>query len=219
MQKILLYLILIISYLGLSKGLSPSELGMDYVPNEKSLGRTFPGENISIILTDIHATGFLIKTYYQKYRLVYGFQGIEEVIVRTSRDFATKNKANIGMSIFRRHDKGEDLLPMPPGVSYVGNRGFGEWRADRNKNQVWRFYRAYKNLPIYLGWGKWRPDQLFYEEYIAYKERNKPYYGRNNEFGSAGKVSRKSFPNFFKPERQKKIDLKTLMLRYFKEIF
>lgn len=219
MQKFFLYFMLVIAYLGLSKALSPTELGMDYVPNEKGLSRVIPGQNVSVILTDTHATGFLIKTYYQKFRLVHGFQGVEEMIVRTSRDFALKNRKNIGMSIFRRVEGQEETLPMPPGVSYVGNRGFGEWRPDRKGQVRWRFYRAYKNLPRYLGWGTWRPVPAFYEEYVSHSERKKIFYGLENEFGTDGRVTRKNFPNFFKPERQQVVDLKTLLLKYLKENF
>ncbi len=219
MSRVFLYCTLVIFYLGLSKALSPSELGMDYVPNERGLAKIIPGQTVSVILTDMHATGFIIKTYYQKYRLVYGFQGVEEVIVRTSRDFAQKNKNNIGMSLFRRTEGVEETLPMPPGVTYVGNRGFGEWKRDSKGQLRWRFYRAYRNLPRYLGWGRWRPDQTFHEELIAHLERKKTFYGRDNEFGTQGRVTRENFPNFFRPERQHKVDLKTLVLRYFKENF
>jgi hypothetical protein len=218
-QKIFLYFTLVIFYLGLSKTLSPTELGMDYVPNERGLSKIIAGQNVTVILTDTHATGFVIKTYYQKYRLVYGFQGVEEMIVRTSRDFAIKNRQNIGMSLFRRQDGVEENIPMPPGVTYVGNRGFGEWRADRKGVMRWRFYRAYKNLPRYLGWGRWRPDMTFQEDYISFRERKKPFYGRAQEFGSNGTITKKNFPNFFKPERQKKVDLKSLLVRYLKENF
>ncbi|MBY0517902.1 MAG: hypothetical protein K2P81_13415 [Bacteriovoracaceae bacterium] len=219
MQRFFLYFTLVIAYLGLSKALSPSELGMDYVPNEKGLSRVIPGQNVTVILTDMHATGFVIKTYYQKYRLVYGFQGIEEMIVRTSRDYARKNKRNIGMSLFRRSDNVEETVPMPPGVSYIGNRLFGEWKTLKNGGTRWKFYRAYKNLPRYLGWGNWRPDQRFYDDFIASRERNTSYYGHNDEFGTLGKVTRKNFPNFFKQERQKKVSIKSLLVNYFKENF
>ena len=219
MQKIFLYFVLVIAYMGLSKALSPSELGMDYVPNEKGLSKIIPGQAVTVILTDTHATGFLIKTYYQKYRLVHGFQGVEEMIVRTSRDFALKNKHNIGMSLFRRYEGAEETLPMPPGVAFIGNRGFGEWRPNKEGEIRWRFYRAYKNLPRYLGWGGWRPGTAFHEGYLAHLERHKPFYGLDREFGTQGRITRRNFPNFFKPERQQKVELKTLLLNYLKENF
>ena len=217
MGRIFIYVMLVIIYLGLAKALSPTELGMFYVPNEKGLTKTIPGNNVTVILTDMHATGFLIKTYYQKYRLVYGFQGAEEMIVRTSRDFAKKSRNHVGLSVFRRFDGKEETLPMPPGGHLVGRREYGEWWEDSQKKVRWRFYRAYKNLPKYLGWGLWRPTPTFQEQYLAGLERNRVYMGIKNEFGPEGRVTRKNFPNFFEKNRQKRIDFKTVILNYFRE--
>lgn len=217
MGRIFIYVMLVIIYLGLAKALSPTELGMFYVPNEKGLTKAIPGNNVTVILTDMHATGFLIKTYYQKYRLVYGFQGAEEMIVRTSRDFAKKSRNYVGLSVFRRFDGKEETLPMPPGGHLVGRREYGEWWEDAQKKVRWRFYRAYKNLPKYLGWGLWRPTPTFQEQYLAGLERNKVYMGIKNEFGPEGRVTRKNFPNFFEKNRQKRIDFKTVILNYFRE--
>lgn len=219
MKRIFAYCMLIIVYLGLAKALSPTELGMFYVPNEKGLSKAIPGNSVTVILTDMHATGFLIKTYYQKYRLVYGFQGAEEMIVRTSRDFAKKSRNHVGLSIFRRFDGHEETLPMPPGGHLVGRREYGEWWEDSNHKIRWRFYRAYKNLPKYLGWGLWRPSPLFQEQYLAGLERVHPYTGPRSEFGPGGSVTKKSFPNFFEKERQRRVDLKALVLNYFRENF
>lgn len=219
MGKLFVYAMLVIIYLGLAKALSPSELGMYYVPNEKGLSKVIPGNNVTVILTDMHATGFLIKTYYQKYRLVYGFQGAEEMIVRTSRDYAKKSRNYVGLSIFRRFDGKEETLPMPPGGHLVGRREYGEWWEDSKKVIRWRFYRAYKNLPKYLGWGLWRPTPNFQEQYLARLERDKSYGGPKSEFGPDGRVTRKNFPNFFEKDRQKRVDLKTLVLNYFRENF
>src|SRR5437868_1103472 len=102
MQRFLLYMFLVIAYLGIAKLISPSEYGVQYLPNDKSFSHVFPQNNISTILIDIHATGFLIKTYYQKYRVISGPFHSEEVIVRTSKDFARKNKKNVGMSLYRK---------------------------------------------------------------------------------------------------------------------
>lgn len=217
MGRIFIYVMLVIIYLGLAKALSPTELGMFYVPNEKGLTKAIPGNNVTVILTDMHATGFLIKTYYQKYRLVYGFQGAEEMIVRTSRDFAKKSRNHVGLSVFRRFDGKEETLPMPPGGHLVGRREYGEWWEDAKKIVRWRFYRAYKNLPKYLGWGLWRPNPAFQEQYLAGLERDKVYIGAKGEFGPEGRVTRKNFPNFFEKNRQRRVDFKTVILNYFRE--
>ena len=85
MNKIIVYCILLLFYLGLSKSLSPSEFGINYINSDSLLSQIVPGKPVSVILTDIHSTGFLIKTFYHKYKIVYGFQSYEELIVRTSR--------------------------------------------------------------------------------------------------------------------------------------
>ncbi len=219
MRKTLLYLMLVVAYLGLSKALSPGELGMYYVPNAKGLSKAINGGSVSVILVDMHATGFIIKTYYQKYRLVYGFQGAEEMIVRTSRDFAKKSRSLVGLSIFRRQEGREETLPMPPGGNLVGRRDYGDWREDSKGRLRWRFYRAYKNLPRYLGWGAWRPGPKFQDEYRAHLELGKIYRGPHGEFGPRGRVTRRAFPHFFAEDRQRKVELRQLLLNYVKENF
>ena len=70
MYKIFLYTILMITYLGLAKALSPSEHGVQYLQNERAFPKIIKGNQSTAILIDTHATGFLIKTYYQKYRVI-----------------------------------------------------------------------------------------------------------------------------------------------------
>ncbi|MEX1100050.1 MAG: hypothetical protein WEB87_06470, partial [Bacteriovoracaceae bacterium] len=131
MNKALLYCALLLAYLGLSKSLSPSEFGISYVFNEESLSKLITGAPVSVILIDTHSTGFIIKTYYQKYKVVYGFQTYEEIIVRTSGTFNAKHAKHIGMSIFRRTESLEEsFTPLPPGSVFIGNRDFGRWKTD-----------------------------------------------------------------------------------------
>jgi hypothetical protein len=70
-----------------------------------------------------------------------------------------------------------------------------------------------------LGWGKFRPDQKFYQEMKNNISLNKVYFGTNNEFGPDGFVTRENFPHFFKGERKKKVDVKTMMIEYLKNNF
>ena len=219
MYKFFLYTILTIIYLGLAKALSPSELGVHYLQNERSFHKIIKGHQTTAILIDTHATGFLIKTYYQKYRVISGYDTVEEFIVRTSREFAKKNLHNIGLSIYRKTDSKEEFLPLPPGSTYVGNREFGEWRINKQGIMKWRFNKAFKNFPRYLGWGKFRPDINFSQQLKSHMTMNQQYLGENNEFGPAGYITRENFPHFFRDERKRKIDMKSLLLQYFKENF
>jgi hypothetical protein len=210
---------LVIIYLGLAKALSPSEIGVHYLQNEKAFSKLIKTPMATVILVDTHATGFLIKTYYQKYRVISGYDTIEEMIVRTSKEFAKKNLNNIGLSLYRRTDLKEEFLPLPPGSLYLNNREFGEWRLSKSGIVKWRFNKSFKNFPRYLGWGKFRPDENFYQEMKTSISLNLPYYGSHEEFGPNGKITQESFPHFFKSERRKKVELKTLLFEYLKENF
>ena len=79
MYKFFLYSMLVILYLGLAKTLSPSELGISYLQNEKSFSKLTDKPHVTFILTDTHVTGFLIKTYYQKYRVITGYEEVEDL--------------------------------------------------------------------------------------------------------------------------------------------
>lgn len=219
MYKLFLYFTLVIVYLGLAKLLSPSELGVHYLQNEKSFGKLVKPNNSTVILIDTHATGFLIKTYYQKYRVISGYDSVDEFIVRTSKEFARRNLDNIGMSLYRRTETKEETIPLPPGSLYLNNREFGDWRTEKNGKSIWFFKKAFKNFPNYLGWEDFRPSLEFYQEMKSHQGMGKPYYGQNNEFGTNGKITREAFPHFFREERMKKVEMKTLLFEYFKENF
>ncbi len=219
MYKFFLYTVLVIMYLGLAKALSPSELGVHYLQNEKGFNKIIKAPTSTVILVDTHATGFLIKTYYQKYRVISGYDNVEEIIVRTSKEYAKRNLENIGLSIYRRFENKEEFVPLPPGSLYIGNPEYGEWKVNKEGKVVWRFSKTLKNFPRYLGWSKWRPDLEFFSQMKIKQSLGQSFYGLNNEFGSQGWVTRKAFPHFFKDERMKRVEMKTLLIEYFKENF
>ena len=219
MYKFFWYSLLIILYLGLAKALSPSEIGVHYLQNERGFSKLVKSPLATAILVDTHATGFLIKTYYQKYRVISGYDSVEEMIVRTSKEFAKKNLSNIGLSLYRISDEKEEYLPLPPGSIYINNREFGEWKMNKNGVMKWRFNKSFKNFPRFLGWGKWRPDEAFFQSLRAHVTLNQPFYGLNQEFGPNGRLTKKYFPHFFKDERKKKVEMKTLLIEYLKENF
>ncbi len=219
MYKFFLYIMLIIIYLGLAKALSPSEIGVQYLQNSRGFSKLIKGNDATVILIDTHATGFLIKTYYQKYRVISGYNNVEEIIVRTSKEFARKNLANIGLSLYRKSETTEEFLPLPPGTLYLNNRQFGEWKKNKKGIEKWKFNKVFKNFPKYLGWGNFRPDMEFYQQIRSHMNMNQTYFGANHEFGPEGIITQENFPQFFRDERKKKIEMKTLLIEYFKENF
>ena len=221
MNKLIIYGILLLTYLGLSKSLSPNEFGIKYVNSDQSLSDLIPGSPVSVILTDIHSTGFIIKTYYHKYKVVFGFQSYEELIVRTSRIFTEKYKSYIGMSVFRRYkvDQQESFTPLPPGSIFIGDKNFGNWDFKDSNNKEWKFFRVYRQIPKYLGWGDFKPTFKIYNKIKLHESQDKPFIGSNDEFGINGTITRKAFPKYFDRQSPKEAKLNNFLKDYVKENF
>lgn len=215
MNKFSLYIILILLYVSLAKSFSPSEFGINYVHNEISLGSLIKDAPVSAILIDTHETGFLIKTYYHKYRIVYGFKNFDELIVRVSKSYFDKHKASIGMEIFRRFENlSEDYLTLPPGALFVGDKYFGLLKKDPKLGKKWDFHKVYQNIPEALGWGTWRPDENFIEELQRSASKDEIFYGLNKEFGPQGYITIKNFPNYFMKKNNQKQSLNSFYKKY-----
>ncbi len=221
MNKVAIYVLILLIYLGLAKSFSTNELGLAYIKNVNSLSQIVEGTNLTAILTDTHSTGFLIKTYYQKYKIVYGLDTPKEIIVRTSRKFATENLTNIGLSLFRRYNKDEleNTTPLPPGVIFIGDPAFGRWKYAPSGRKVWHFFKAYRNLPKDLGWDEFKPSKKFLELAQSHIGQNKAFYGENLEFGSKGYISQKSFPDYFERLNRPQKSFQDIILEYLKNNF
>lgn len=219
MNKIIVYCLLVLTYLGLSKTLSPSEFGISYVNSNTSLSELVTGTPVSVILTDIHSTGFLIKTYYHKYRIVYGFQTYDELIVRVSRTFNEEMEKYVGLSVMRRTEGSQSFTPLPPGTVFIGNKNFGRWVKDGSGDRIWKFFRVYRHLPKYLGWETFGPTKLLHEKILLYEKQTKAFFGEENEFGPDGYITKLSFPKYFERKNAKPISFETILKQYIKENF
>ena len=213
-KKFSIYVFLILNFLGISASFSPTEQGIKYLVNEKIFSNFFPQESTSLILSDYFETGFLIKSYYQKYRVIHGFKPPEEVIFRTSESFFEKNKKNLGMSLFRKTESDNKIstIPMPPGTIYIGNRAYGYWRLFNSGARRWQFHRAYRHFSNILGWEKFKPSKKFFAKLKIYLENGSPFYGLNNEFGLNGSITLKTF-------KKPLLEVKTLNFKFYKAYF
>ena len=221
MNRFILYGILLLAYLALSKSLSPSEYGIKYINKKEDLAKLIPGQPVTAILADIHSTGFLIKTYYQKFKVVYGFQTYEEIIVRTSRHFSDELRPYIGMSVFRRYQPSGEISynPLPPGSIFIGDSNFGSWVKKNNENSDWQFFRVYRQLPLYLGWGEFSPSYQVFQKIQSAEEQQVPFFGSNDEFGLTGTITKTTYSRFFERQNPPETDLKTFLKNYFNENF
>ena len=91
MNKISIYLLLILTYLGVSKSFSPSKDETLYIPNEHALPSIFKGSPTTVILTDIMEVGLIMKTYIQKYLVIKRFEEPRYITVRTNNEYWEKN--------------------------------------------------------------------------------------------------------------------------------
>lgn len=185
----------------MAKSFSPNEFGIKYINNLDELSKLIVKRPSSTFLIDYHSTGTVIKTYYQKYRIVYGDLNREDIIVRVSSNFAKKYNRYLGMSLINKLEENDNPIytPIPPGSIFIGNKKFGFWVRNRKaKTKDWKFFTQYKSLPNMLGWGKFSPDFFYYENLHKHIEDNRSYWGLNNEFGPNGEITTLNFPNKYK---------------------
>ncbi|MCT4642043.1 MAG: hypothetical protein N4A33_07055 [Bacteriovoracaceae bacterium] len=216
-NKFILYIFLILIYLGLSKAISPTGNKINYILNDESLNNIFKSSPISVILIDAHSTGFIIKTHYHKYRVVTGYTGFKEVIVRVSNSFRKKHIDNIGSSIYRKDRNGTPSFSSSiPGAIFIGDKTFGKWIKSKNNTKKWKFYRVYKHLVDILGWESFQPDYTTFQEVSVNINKKKSYFGAKNEFGTQGYITKKSFPRYFKRKSPFSFDVHSFFKGYFK---
>lgn len=211
MNKISLYIFLIIVFLGVSANYSPTERGIPYIINEKVFSNYFGGAPITLILVDSFQTGFLIKSYYQVYIKFHGFRPSEKRIVKTSYTFWNKNLNNHGMSLFSREERLNEIntTPLPPGAIFIGDLAYGYWEYADSGIKKWVFHRAYRDFPERFGWKNFVPTYDFYQKMQIFKDSGSPFYGTNNEFGTNGSVTK----NFlFRPSSDSPIQIGKIKL-------
>jgi hypothetical protein len=218
MGKVSLYLLLIFTYLGLSKSLKTDE-NYFFVEGKDSfkMSHDFIRAPLSVILLDSYSKGIIFKTYFHKYRVIRVFSNSIDVRVHTSKEFWNENKNYLGMSIYRLKE-GVDTpqtTPLPPGSSFVGKLIFGSWSLSSSGDWAWKFHRSYRDLPELLGWGKWRPNRDFEKTLKEYIKRDIPFFGPANEFGTQGPITLK---NLKRIQNNKKIKRESF-LDHLKKIF
>ncbi len=216
MNKTIFYSILIVCYLALSKTFSPDNSGVEYVRRSKDLEKIIQRTPAEAILIQTQSKGFLIKTYYQRYKIIYGFHPPREFVVRTKRSFADYSKKFIGMSLFRKRLGGSiETTPMPPGSLFIGNRQFGRW-IFKDGDYTWAFYRAYQSFPRLFGWQEFNPTRTFFTKLLDYEKKGVPFHGESNDFGKDGKITQKFIKAASNRDGLNAMRLKTLFNEYLK---
>jgi hypothetical protein len=94
--------------------------------------------------------------------------------------------------------------PFPNGYQYVGNSQYGRWRNNDSGGSMWEFYGKYMLMSQVMNWAGYGLSRNHYNNYSSYNSTGRPYYGPKREYGTAGTVTKKQKPGFFKRKMAKK---------------
>lgn len=219
MNRFLIYLLIIFTYLGISKSFYPNKQVTISIPNKYAIANIFKNAPLSIILTDMDEVGLIMKTYLMKYLLISGYQDPISVTIKTNKQFWEESKNYIGMSIFRRNEKTNEAstVPMPPGFHFVGDSSYGSWNLNKNtKQKEWIFYRSSSKIIEHFHYGEFIPSHEMIKQARTALKDEVPYFGLDNEFGLNGSITRAQLPAKVFTQKRKSIDYKKHFLRFFK---
>ncbi|MCP3943597.1 MAG: hypothetical protein GY710_19260 [Desulfobacteraceae bacterium] len=140
------------------------------------------------------------ELYYHKYLKEKDGKTSETDWVQVNPSFYQQNLEFLGMAILSKpygvFEQDRLAQATPPGLAYVGNSKYGEWKKDASGTSFWSWYGRYaffSNLfffpPSYFHYGSWNSWQNNYR----YK---KPYFGKtqngNQKYGTRGSFVKRS---------------------------
>lgn len=145
----------------------------------------------------------LSALYFHKYLMEENGETRETDWEKVNPSYFEQNQENLGMAILSKpygvFEADALAQAAPPGMAYVGNPEYGEWKTDDNGNDFWSWYGKwmfFSNLffmpPSYFYYNSWYD----WDRHYRYK---KPYYGKNKKghkiYGTYGTYVKKS-PRF-----------------------
>lgn len=174
----------------------PIELLTRQLSNEKSY---------TISLEDMKEEGFFFKDYLHRYQIITGEKVDITNWMAVDESYFSRHTEHLGMALVTKSEDGKiTTIPAPAGYQYVGNPKYGQWRTDSSGGSFWEFYGKYAMLQSALGLASSLIHRRDYDGYLDHRQRGLPYYGKNNEYGTNGSLTKKSHSAFF----QRKQNLK-----------
>lgn len=140
------------------------------------------------------------ETFFHNYILELNGETSETGWEQVDESVYDANLEYLGMAVLAKpygvFEKDRLTEAAPPGMAYVGNTEYGEWRQDDSGNRFWSWYGRYaffSNLFFfpsyhygYRSWSGWRNDYRY----------KKPYFGKTSsgarQFGTSGTFVKKS---------------------------
>ncbi len=143
------------------------------------------------------------EKYYHKYILEEDGKTSETDWIEVDESVYEADFNFLGMAILAKpygvFEKDRIVQPSPPGMAYVGNPKYGEWKKDDSGNRFWSWYGKYAFFStLFFS----RPYPYYYSSWNAWHHNyrnSRPYYGKDRNgarrFGTFGTLIRRS-PRF-----------------------
>ena len=174
-------------------------------PVEKIQSELQGKKEYAIILHDMREEGNFFPSYYHQYRVDVGEQKTMRPFVEVDKSYYKKNEPYLGMVLTAKTADGAlSTAPFPNGYQHVGNSQYGRWRNNDRGGSMWEFYGKYMLMSQVMGWAGYGLNRNNYNNYNSYRGSGRPYFGPNREYGTAGTVTKKQKPNFYKRRLAKK---------------
>jgi len=151
-----------------------------------------------------NAASFYVKDskeiYFHKYILEENGETKETDWEKVDKSFYEANFDFLGMAILAKpygvFEKDRLTQAAPPGMAYVGNSKYGEWKKDNSGSSFWSWYGKYALFstlffprPYYYPYNSWNSWNNGYRN-------NRPYFGKTGQgfqkFGTRGSFIKKS---------------------------
>ncbi|OQY52443.1 MAG: hypothetical protein B6230_02695 [Desulfobacteraceae bacterium 4572_89] len=164
-----------------------------------------PGENWPA--RNHNAASFWVEdareVYYHRYLKEENGETSETDWVKVDPSFYEQNLEFLGMAILSKpygvFEKDRLTQATPPGMAYVGNSKYGEWKKDEQGTSFWSWYGRYAFFssmfffpPSYFHYGSWNRWNNNYRN-------RQPYFGKNQNgaqhYGTRGSFVKQS-PRF-----------------------
>jgi hypothetical protein len=143
------------------------------------------------------------EAYFHKYLLEQEAETRETDWEPVDPDVYDANFEYLGMAILAKpygvFEEDRDVQAAPPGMAYVGNDKYGEWKTDGSGNSFWSWYGKYamfsmlfNSRPSFYGYNSWNGWNSGYRN-------SRPYFGETQngirQYGTSGTAVKQS-PGF-----------------------
>ncbi len=134
------------------------------------------------------------EAFFHKYILEENGETRETDWEKVDASFYDANLAFLGMAILVKpygvFERDRLTQAAPPGMAYVGNKKYGEWKKDSTGNQFWSWYGKYAMFSMLFNM---RPSYYSYNSWNRWNTNyrgSRPYFGKTQKgfqkYGTSG---------------------------------